>query len=162
MSKEKNTKKKRKEKGEEEQRWTKPAPREKKRQCRRKKKKEIKRKEGRSQRPERKKREYWTRLICKCKWTFLSYIYQTLPTKFSLYFEEKIFLWARRENTWTPLLFFSLPLLAKHSPKSFLSSFSPFFFFFFCVFFFRHDFCFLINLGDCIFFLSFFLSGIIF
>ena len=127
----KKTQKKNKRKGEEEQRWTKPAPREKKRQCRRKKKKEIKRKEGRSQRPERKKREYWTRLICKCKWTFLSYIYQTLPTKFSLYFEEKTFLWARRENTWTPLLFFSLPLLAKHSPKSFLSSFSPFFFFFF-------------------------------
>ena len=67
----------------------------------------------------KKKATYWTnKLMCKYKWTFLSYIYQTPPTQFSPHFGERTFWWAQRDNTWTPLSFSSLPLPAKHSPKS--------------------------------------------
>ena len=51
-------------------------------------------------------------------------------TQFSPHFEEKTFWWAQGENTQAPPSFSPIPLLTKHSQKSFPFSFSLFFFFF--------------------------------
>ena len=57
------------------------------------------------------KRYFW-KLI---SWAFLS--------QFSLYFGEKIFWWAQRENTWAPAFIFLPSHPTKHNSKSFSSHF---------------------------------------
>lgn len=61
----------------------------------------------------------------ECEGHFGQFILASFSSQFSLHFGEKIFWWARRENTWTPLFIF-LPLYpTKHITNFF---FFPIFF----------------------------------
>ena len=63
-------------------------------------------------------------IMCTCKWAFLSIKKKFIPTKFSLYFEEKTFWWAKGENTWVLSFIFLPPHPTKYTPKNILFLFS--------------------------------------
>ena len=64
------------------------------------------------------------KFTCTCIWAYLSIKKKFILTQFSLHFGEKIFWWARGENTWAPLFIFLHSYPLKHTPKKISSLFS--------------------------------------
>ena len=92
------------------------------------KKKKRRKRQHPETRKKKKKAKYWTKPMCKCIWTFSSFIYQTPPTQFSPHFRENFLVNLRRKHLVPTNIF-----LSPSSNQTLSKKFSPLFFFLFFI-----------------------------